>query len=72
MKTEYEDVYGWRLQNDNKPIWTRNPKARALAVRAGGAPGRACAFVRLRAACAGRPRRPACPKELAKRHKQTS
>jgi hypothetical protein len=26
MKTDYEDVWGWRVQNDNKPIWTRNPK----------------------------------------------
>ncbi|KIY93067.1 heat shock protein 90kDa beta [Monoraphidium neglectum] len=26
MKTDYEDVWDWRLQNDNKPIWTRNPK----------------------------------------------
>ncbi|KAI8472066.1 MAG: heat shock protein 90C [Monoraphidium minutum] len=26
MKTDYEDVFGWRVQNDNKPIWTRSPK----------------------------------------------
>jgi len=25
-KTEYEDVWDWEVQNDNKPIWTRNPK----------------------------------------------
>ena len=25
-KTEYEDVWEWEVQNDNKPIWTRNPK----------------------------------------------
>jgi len=25
-KTVYEDVWDWRLENDNKPIWTRNPK----------------------------------------------
>lgn len=26
LKTEYEDVWDYRLQNDNKPLWTRNPK----------------------------------------------
>lgn len=26
MKTEYEDVWDWRVENDNKPIWTRTPK----------------------------------------------
>eukprot|EP00775_Hariotina_reticulata_P005864 gene5864-6105_t len=26
MKTEYEDVWGWRVENDNKPLWTRSPK----------------------------------------------
>mmetsp|Transcript_21130 Transcript_21130/g.46267 ORF Transcript_21130/g.46267 Transcript_21130/m.46267 type:complete len:805 (+) Transcript_21130:53-2467(+) len=26
MKTEYEEKFDWRLQNENKPIWTRNPK----------------------------------------------
>lgn len=26
MKTEYEEVWDWRLENENKPIWTRNPK----------------------------------------------
>ena len=25
-KTEYEDVWAWRVENDNKPIWTRSPK----------------------------------------------
>jgi len=26
MKTEYEDVWNWRVENDNKPLWTRSPK----------------------------------------------
>lgn len=26
MKTDYEDVWGWRVENDNKPLWTRSPK----------------------------------------------
>ena len=26
MKTEYETNWGWKVQNDNKPIWVRNPK----------------------------------------------
>lgn len=26
MKTEYVDVFDWRVENENKPIWTRNPK----------------------------------------------
>ena len=26
MKTEYETKWGWKVQNDNKPIWVRNPK----------------------------------------------
>lgn len=26
MKTDYEDVWDWRVENDNKPLWTRNPK----------------------------------------------
>ena len=42
MKTEYEDVYGWRLQNDNKPIWTRAPK---VCVRAGGGRAAALSFI---------------------------
>lgn len=25
-KTVYDDVWDWRMENDNKPIWTRNPK----------------------------------------------
>jgi hypothetical protein len=53
MKTDYEDVWGWRTQNDNKPIWTRNPKVRAgprPAARS-GAPGRSlavCSTTRVR------------------------
>jgi len=26
MKTEYEDVWNWRVQNDIQPLWTRSPK----------------------------------------------
>jgi hypothetical protein len=26
MKTEYETNWGWKVQNDNKPIWVRSPK----------------------------------------------
>jgi heat shock protein beta len=26
MKTDYEDVFDWRVENDNKPLWTRSPK----------------------------------------------
>lgn len=26
MKTDYEDVWDWRGENDNKPLWTRTPK----------------------------------------------
>lgn len=26
MKTDYEDVWDWRVENDNKPLWTRSPK----------------------------------------------
>lgn len=26
MKTDYEDEWDFRLQNDNKPLWVRNPK----------------------------------------------
>lgn len=26
MKTEYEDVWDWRVQNDIQPLWTRSPK----------------------------------------------
>jgi len=26
MKTEYETEWAWKVQNDNKPIWVRNPK----------------------------------------------
>jgi HSP90 family molecular chaperone len=26
VKTEYEDVWDWRTENENKPIWTRSPK----------------------------------------------
>jgi len=25
-KTEYVDVFDWRVENENKPIWTRTPK----------------------------------------------
>lgn len=25
-KTDYVDVWGWRTQNDDKPLWTRSPK----------------------------------------------
>jgi hypothetical protein len=31
MKTDYEDVWDWRVENDNKPLWTRNPKEVAEA-----------------------------------------
>ncbi|GLI58754.1 hypothetical protein VaNZ11_000511 [Volvox africanus] len=26
LKTEYDEVWDWRLENENKPIWTRSPK----------------------------------------------
>lgn len=26
MKTDYEDRWEWRTENENKPLWTRNPK----------------------------------------------
>ncbi|KAF8068330.1 HSP90-5 [Scenedesmus sp. PABB004] len=26
MKTEYEDVWDWRVENENKPLWTRAPR----------------------------------------------
>ncbi len=26
MKTDYEDAWDWRVENDNKPLWTRSPK----------------------------------------------
>ena len=26
MKSEGKDVWDWRVQNDNKPLWTRSPK----------------------------------------------
>jgi len=26
MKTDYEDEWAWRVENDNKPLWTRSPK----------------------------------------------
>ena len=26
MKTIYEESWDWRLENENKPIWVRNPK----------------------------------------------
>jgi HSP90 family molecular chaperone len=31
MKTDYEDVWDWRVENDNKPLWTRSPKEVAEA-----------------------------------------
>ena len=31
MKSESKEVLDWRIQNDNKPLWTRSPKeVRAL------------------------------------------
>ncbi|GFH29224.1 HATPase_c domain-containing protein, partial [Haematococcus lacustris] len=26
MKTEYQEVWDWRVENENKPLWTRAPK----------------------------------------------
>lgn len=26
MKSESKEVLDWRIQNDNKPLWTRSPK----------------------------------------------
>lgn len=26
MKSEGKEVWDWRVQNDNKPLWTRSPK----------------------------------------------
>jgi heat shock protein beta len=26
MKTDYTEVWDWRVENENKPIWTRSPK----------------------------------------------
>ena len=26
MKSEGKDVWDWRVQNDNKPLWTCSPK----------------------------------------------
>jgi heat shock protein 90kDa beta len=26
MKTDYKEVWDWRVENENKPIWTRSPK----------------------------------------------
>eukprot|EP00199_Chlamydomonas_sp_CCMP681_P001189 CAMPEP_0119106662 /NCGR_PEP_ID=MMETSP1180-20130426/5810_1 /TAXON_ID=3052 ORGANISM="Chlamydomonas cf sp, Strain CCMP681" /NCGR_SAMPLE_ID=MMETSP1180 /ASSEMBLY_ACC=CAM_ASM_000741 /LENGTH=782 /DNA_ID=CAMNT_0007092035 /DNA_START=102 /DNA_END=2450 /DNA_ORIENTATION=- len=26
MKTDYAEAWDWRVENENKPIWTRNPK----------------------------------------------
>lgn len=26
MKTDYEELWDWRVENENKPIWTRSPK----------------------------------------------
>eukprot|EP00798_Chlamydomonas_sp_ICE-L_P023848 gene23848-9404_t len=26
MKTDYEEKWDWRVENENKPIWTRSPK----------------------------------------------
>lgn len=26
MKTDYKEVWDWRVENENKPIWARNPK----------------------------------------------
>jgi heat shock protein beta len=31
MKTDYEDVWDWRVENDNKPLWTRAPREVAEA-----------------------------------------
>jgi HSP90 family molecular chaperone len=31
MKTDYEDVWDWRVENDNKPLWTRSPREVAEA-----------------------------------------
>ena len=25
-KTEWREAFDWRVQNDNKPLWTRAPK----------------------------------------------
>ena len=30
-KTDYEEKWDWRVENENKPIWTRNPKVSASA-----------------------------------------
>ncbi len=30
MKTDYKEVWDWRVENENKPIWTRNPKVRHM------------------------------------------
>lgn len=26
MKTVYDDKFDWRVENENKPVWVRNPK----------------------------------------------
>ena len=26
MKSETKETWDWRVQNDNKPLWTRSPK----------------------------------------------
>lgn len=31
MKTDYEEKWEWRVENENKPIWTRSPKEVAEA-----------------------------------------
>ncbi len=28
LKTDYKEVWDWRVENENKPIWTRSPKVR--------------------------------------------
>jgi hypothetical protein len=36
MKTEYKDMWDWRVENDNKPIWTRPPKVWSLVAGTAG------------------------------------
>ncbi len=26
MRSESKEIWDWRVQNDNKPLWTRSPK----------------------------------------------
>jgi heat shock protein beta len=38
MRTDYEDLWDWRVENENKPLWTRSPKEVSWRCWSGAAP----------------------------------